>query len=200
MPVNDYTTSDYALEDYFITGVVVVVDIDVGAPGSAKHRTALGSQNTLDLVNWAAGSPYAPYDARSLIVIWNHMGIYVFGKEMLPDAIQALVFHADSTLKEVSPETFAAEPIGANLLGSVSAGQRPTGSCRISNIDGWWNQRVNDEAFLAMGCGHFVLIRGLWYFPVLAGTIGSISLEDDDVIISFGMFPSDQPIEKVWFI
>jgi hypothetical protein len=180
--------------------VAVVVDIDVGPPGAAKHRTALGSDNTQELVSWPASSPWAPYDAQSLMVIWNHMGIYVFGKRMPPDAIQALAFHVAATLKSVSSVTFAAEPIGANLLGSVSAGQRPTGSCVISNVDGWWNKRVNDEAFMAMGCGHFVLIRGLWYFPVLTGTIGSINLEEDDAIISFGMFASDQPTEKVWFI
>lgn len=202
MPTNDYTTDDYCSEDYFITttAVVVVVDIDVGAPGSQKHRTSLGSTQTLDLLDMPAGSPWAPYDIQSILVIWNHMGIYAFSRRMLPDEFQVLAYYTDSTLISLSSITFAAEPIGTNLLGSVSAGQRPTGQAVIANQNNWWNPRVNDEAFLSMGCGSFVLVRGLYTMPILTGTIGRLSLEEDVAIIDFGMFPSDQPTEKVWFI
>lgn len=203
MPANDYTTDDYCSEDYFITAVVIVltdIDINVGAPGSQTHRTALGSAKTTDLVASPASSPWAPYDIATILVLWNHMGIYAFSKRMLPDALQALAYYTDSTLISLASIPFAAEPIGANLLGSVSAGQRPTGQAVIGNQSSWWNQRVNDEAFLAMGCGSFAIVRGLYTVPILVGTIGRISLEEDVAIIDYGFFENDQPTERVWFI
>jgi hypothetical protein len=203
---NDYVDDDYVddyIEDTGLVAAPTVVDIDVGAPGQAKHRTALASENNLDAVYWSASSPWAPYDVQSIFAVWNHLGIYAFSKTILPESIQSAVFHCDTTLISVGSVTFAAEPIATNLLGSVSAGRRPTGLAILSNTTGWWNDKINNEAWLCMGAGHFFLIKGQFTIPQLVGTVGSITLtEEGTVEIEYGDFPTDHPpaCEKIWFV
>lgn len=199
---NDYCVDD-VWDDYCVdTDVVVVlvdIDIDVGPPGAARHRTPLASPNTLDLVYWPAGSPWSPFDAQPLFAVWNHMGIYVFGKRMPPEEIQAQVFSAEATLLSLSPITYAATPIGANLLGSVGSGQRPTGTATLRN-NGEWNSRVESEIWMTMGAGSFLNIRGLFIVPRLVGSVGRITLSEDVVTISYGAFKRDVPAGPIRFI
>lgn len=204
---NDFIVDDYIDDYYEDTETIVIIgvfDIDVGAPGSQRHRTALASQKTMDLVAWPSSSPWAPFDAEPVFVLSNHIGLYAFGRIAIPDALltQNAVFHTEATLLEVSPITFAATPIGANLLGSVSAGQRPTGTVTLRNVNSFWDLRVNDEAWLAMGSGLFMIIRQLYTVPILTGVVGRMRLVEDTVVIDYGAFKREQPApgERIWFI
>ena len=195
-----FVTGVFVESTVVITGPVDI-DISVGPPGAVLHRTALATPRSFDLLYWEADSPWAPYDAEPIFSIWNHMGIYVFGKKIPPVEIQAMVWHHDATLLDASPVTFSATPMGSNLLGSVSAGQRPTASVTLRNDGKWWNERINYEAFLGMGAGLFLIIKGQFTVPVMTGTIGRLTLVDDTIVIEYGEFKRDiPPNEKIWFI
>jgi hypothetical protein len=198
---NDVVVDD-VVDDVFVDSDVIIppivvgleVDLDVGAPGETRHRTALGSRHAEETVQWAASSPYAPYDVQDIFIIWNRLGQYIFSKYALPEAVTAGALYAAPTLLEVSPVPFSAGVDASNLLGGSSSGLRATGTVRIANPTGWWNSRVNDEAFLVMSAGHFHFVRGLWTDPQLTGVIGSIELLPEEIVeISYGAFAPDGP-------
>lgn len=195
---NDFIVDDY-IDDYYVdsdtAAVVTDFDVDVGTVTAPRHRTAMGSPHALETIYWPPESPWAPYDAEPIFVLWTHLGTYAFGKVMPPDGIIDQMTFVDCTLIEVAPVRFSSTSIGQGMLGSVNAVDRPTSSVTIADLSGWWMDHFDREIFSGMPAGLISLVKRRYTEQRLTGTVGNIEVDmgRQVVTIEYGHYARQEP-------
>lgn len=169
---------------------------DLGSIGAAKHRVIFDTLAKLDLQQWPASSPWAPYFIEPVFYLLNHFGLRLFSLWQMPDSLTAFVHEDRATLLSVSGFGIFTTPLQQRLLSGLEIAERPQMEVVLQNRDGYWERLTEQEALLAMPAGVYVFVRREGLVPLLVGTLGAWEFAESVVTLRIGDFTREEEQER----
>jgi hypothetical protein len=166
--------------------------ITLGGPGEAVHMTALGTVVGLDLMHPRPGSPMPLHWDTPVLIIATAQGWHVSGAKTVRDgiALHPSVSICRADLLDVGTVSIRTVPVSANLLGTITLGERSTVSLRLDDSDGYWSRMIGREGPGLIGCnaGIYQDFSDAVLIPMLVGTVGRFHLGDGVLELDIGDF------------